>query len=192
VAVITDQESKTMRLINYHKVRTTLLIFGTALFLSMAMQSVLASGFAKVSYEGYQVVWDLALPEGATGVSARVVHTPSDGQAESYEEAVFEQGTAVYPFNGQLEDGSYSWELRLIYQNARADALNRSGSAEGGAIDENGRRVGLADVALSAPNGKTQLQNRGRNSTQSGGFMVVNGAIPDMTQSERKIRQKNR
>jgi hypothetical protein len=98
----------------------------------------------------------------------------------------------VYPFNGQLEDGTYSWELRLIKKNAAAAALSRSNPAEDGEVDENGRSAGLDRVAISAPYRKTLIKNIGRDSTQSGGFRVVDGSIPDMKLSEQETRQKAR
>lgn len=174
-----------MRLINDQIFRKAVMMVGAVSFLSIVSQVAIAEDFVKVNYEGRQVVWDLALPEGATGVMARVLFTPNDLKADSYlEEVLFEEGRVVYPFNGELEDGTYTWELRLLHKDAKAVGFKPSSKAEEGPIDGDGRQIELVGEPLPAPKGKIRVSNTGRDSVQNGGFRVVKGEIPDFGQVE--------
>jgi hypothetical protein len=122
-----------------------------------------------------------------------VLYTPNDLEADSFlEEIVIKEGTVVYPFNGKLEDGTYTWELRLLHKDAEMIGFKPGSRSEEGPIDENGRMTELVGEPLPVPEGKIRISNSGRNSVQNGGFRVVGGAIPDFTLEEPIERQEKR
>ncbi len=169
----------------FHK--TLLPIYG-AMLMTLSSQGVLATDFIEeTAYLGNAVAWDLNLPRDATGVHVRVVYTPNKLLEDSYlDQLTFSKGSkVVYPFFSDLEDGTYTWELRVLKEGPVVKGFSPNSKSAEGPIDVNGREIEIVGKPVSIK-GRTMLSNRGRDSIQTGSFSVVRGSIPDFEALEEK------
>jgi len=164
-------------------IRKTLLLVCSATVMTLASQGLLAKDFAKVQYFSDGVVWETFLPNDATGVEVSVTFTPTKLEEDSYlDQRTYDRGEKIdYPFFSKLEDGTYRWEMRLLKEGPVRKGF--SSKAGEGAIDANGREIAIVGEPILIK-GRTYLPNRGRDSLQTGNFVVFRGEIPDVEQPE--------
>ncbi len=177
-----------MKAIDVRFFRKTLLPIYGAMFMTLLSQDVLATDFvAKTVNMGDAVAWDLNLPHDAAGVHVRVVYTPNDLLEDSYlDQFTFSKGSkVVYPFFYDLEDGIYTWELRVLKKGPVVKGFSPNNRLAEGPIDANGRDIEIVGKPISR-RGRTMLSNSGRDSIQTGSFSVVRGIIPDFEALEEK------
>lgn len=158
-------------------------ILSTAGFVS----SVGAADFSIMKSHGDSAVWHTQLPKNATGVTLRVTYTPNDLEQDSYVDFCdFEPYEEIkYPFSDRLEDGVYSWELRLINEGIQR---GYTGKKEG-AIDKNGREIKIVGKSKDTEK-RVYISNKGRDGIQTGSFRVIDGVIPELDEEEPKVNAK--
>jgi len=164
----------------------TLLSVCSAMIMTLASQGLVAGDFAEVTYLSNSVEWQTFLPEDATGVEVRVVYTPPNVLEDSYLDKLrFKRSEQrfSYPFFSDLEDGSYTWEMRLLKKGPvhRGFDLDRKGPER--EIDGNGREIDIVGKS-NVVKGRVLMSNSGRDTTQTGSFVVVKGIIPDVGRPE--------
>jgi len=169
--------------------RSWLCLAGGALTMmgtSMSLHAGQFEDFARSETFGDGIVWEVHKPPAdAERVILRVLHTPNEMGADSYVDkrtyGISEK--IVYPFEaGDLPDGSYTWELRLV---SKGDLIGFTGKREEGEIDKNGREVELLPEKKPRDTKEREwISNKGFDSIQTGGFRVVRGEIPKEQQEE--------
>lgn len=157
-------------------------VFSSFIFAAVGfVSSAQAAEFARMQSFGDSAVWQTKLPENATGVTLRVLYTPNDLEQDSYIDFCdfksFEE--IKYPFSDRLQDGVYSWELRLINDGIQ---LGYTGKEEG-VIDKNGREIEIVGKSKDTEK-RVYISNRGRDGIQTGSFRVIDGKIPELDEKE--------
>jgi len=161
---------------------TRLVATCVALGVTVMPQMVLSKDFAFPEYRKNGVVWEVAPPSDTEALYMRVVYTPTGVKGDSWlEQRTFKRGEPIhYPFSAELQDGTYTWEIRQI----KARKAARKGDGPEGPVDENGRPTSVVGPSLTTKE-RTPLSNLGRDTVQQGSFVVIDGVIPDFNVTEK-------